>query len=363
MGMNSYPERPLVSIVTPVHNGERYLRECIDSVLAQTYRHWHYVIVDNCSTDRTFDIATEYAARDSRIRVVRNQRFVRVMENYNNAVRQTAPHSKYCKVVAADDWLFPECLDRMVTFAEAHPTVAIVGAYQLAGTGVAFPGLPYPLQVISGTDVCRMQLLGGPYVFGTPTAVLFRSDIVRSRESFFNEANLHADDEACVEFLQHHDFGYVHQILTFRRTDEGSLTSLSRRLNTSAPGLLLLLVKHGHKYLTSEELDRRIGEVLRKYYRDLGTDLLKCRDRTYWRYHRGKLAELGYPLSKVRVAAAAVAVAADLLLNPKRSLEKASARFRTGPAADAVSSVASVPAMRRLTSPIHFAEHRGPRPG
>src|SRR2546422_11003588 len=98
--------KPLVSVVTPVYNGESYLRECIDSVLAQTYSNWDYTIVDNCSSDRTLEIALEYAARDSRIRVHRNEIFVRVNENFNNAVRQISAQSQYCKVVAADDWLF-----------------------------------------------------------------------------------------------------------------------------------------------------------------------------------------------------------------------------------------------------------------
>ena len=44
---------PFVSIVSPVYNGECYLRECIESVLAQTHTHWDYTIVNNCSTDRT----------------------------------------------------------------------------------------------------------------------------------------------------------------------------------------------------------------------------------------------------------------------------------------------------------------------
>jgi glycosyltransferase involved in cell wall biosynthesis len=51
-----------VSVVTPVFNGEKYLRACIESVLAQSYDNWDYTIVDNCSTDSTLAIAHEYAA-------------------------------------------------------------------------------------------------------------------------------------------------------------------------------------------------------------------------------------------------------------------------------------------------------------
>src|SRR5258705_13800105 len=92
-------QQPLVSIVTPVYNGEEYLRECIESVLAQTSSNWEYIIVDNCSRDHTLSIAQEYAARDSRIRVHSNETFVRVIENHNIAFRQISAASRYCKVV------------------------------------------------------------------------------------------------------------------------------------------------------------------------------------------------------------------------------------------------------------------------
>src|SRR5215471_12165190 len=220
---------PLVSVVTPVYNGEAYLRECVESVLAQTYAHWDYVIVNNCSTDRTLEIAREYAARDPRIRIVENQEFVRVINNHNIAFRQISPTSKYCKVVAADDWIFPDCLEKMVKLAEEHPSVVIVQAYRLQGTKVTGDGLPYPSTVIRGNDVCRQWLLeGGPSILGAPSTLMYRSDIVRSRPAFYNESNLHADTEACLEFLEHHDYGFVHQVLTFQRMREESMTSYSQ---------------------------------------------------------------------------------------------------------------------------------------
>src|SRR5690242_19722118 len=94
---------PLVSVVTPVYNGAQYLRECVESVLDQTYSRWDFTIVNNCSTDRTLEIAQAYAAKDSRIKVHTNDRFMPVMENYNNALRQISADTCYCKVLAADD--------------------------------------------------------------------------------------------------------------------------------------------------------------------------------------------------------------------------------------------------------------------
>ena len=319
---------PLISVVTPVYNGEEYLRECIESVLAQTYANWEYIIVNNCSRDGSLAIAQEYAARDPRIRVHDNETFVGVIQNHNIAFRQISPSSAYCKVMAADDFLFPDCLEKMVRLAETHPSIAIVGAYQLWGTKVTLDGLPYSRTVIPGREVCRMQLLGGPYIFGTPTNVLLRADLVRSREAFYHEDNLHADDEGCVEFLEGRDFGFVHQILTFRRAQEGTLTSFSERFNTYSAGLMTLLVRHGQKYLTPRELDTRLRDVTRDYYRGLARVFLRGRETGVWEYHQSRMRELGRALSRARLAMAMVEVTLGVLLNPKAALEKVAARAR-----------------------------------
>lgn len=312
---------PLVSVVTPVYNGEKFLRQCVESVLGQTYQNWDYAIVNNRSSDRTLDIAQEFASRDPRIRVYTNETFVPVNGNYNNAFRKISPQSKYCKVIAADDWLSPDCLRQMVGLAEDHPSVAIVGTYALAESTVMWQGLPYPSTVVPGKDVCRSWLLGGPYVFGTASSELFRSEMVRSRQSFYNESNLHADTEACLEFLRRGDFGFVHQILVFQGTQKDSLTSFSRRMNTYLPHWLYWLTKYGPEYLTAEEQASRIRHVVKSYYGYLAKQVFLGRETEFWNYHRSKLAEYGYPLSRTRLAAAATSFGFSRL-NPQ-SLAKA----------------------------------------
>ena len=99
---------PLVSVVTPVYNGEAYLAECIESVLTQTYSNFEYIIVDNCSTDGTSKIVNEYGKKDSRIKAYRNDVLLDIIANHNHAFRLISPKSKYCKVVSGDDWIFPE---------------------------------------------------------------------------------------------------------------------------------------------------------------------------------------------------------------------------------------------------------------
>lgn len=311
--------QPLVSIVTPVHNGERYIRECIDSVLSQTYSRWNLTIVNNCSTDNTLDIVKEYAARDSRIRIHNNESFVRVMENYNTAVRQRSPESSYCKVIAADDWMFPECVGRMVALGEAHKDVAIIGAYALQGSRVVWDGLNYPSTVVPGREICRTWLLGGPYVFGTPTSLLYRTDILDSRENFFNVSNIHADAEVCLEFLEHRSFGFVHQVLTFQRVHEDSLTSMSGRLKTYLPRRLYDLTRYGPRYLSNDELADAIEKCLDDYYNFLAEQVYRGRTKEFWAFHRDKLRVLGYPLRKFRLVTAAASYAMQVASSPERA--------------------------------------------
>jgi len=313
---------PLVSVVTPVYNGEKHVAQCIESVLAQTYPRWHHTLVNNCSNDRTLEIAQAYADKDPRIKIVNNSAFVRVIANYNNAFRQTAPEAKYTKLVAADDALMPDCLERMVEFAEAHPQVAIVGAYGIRETQVLWRGLPHWTTWVPGREACRARLLGGPYLFGTPTSVLFRADAVRARDPFYNESNLHADSEVCFDILEHADFGFIHQILTIQGgTIAGSLTAFSERFQTYYSHVLYELEKYGPKYLSESELEGRIAAHLSDYYRYLGEQVWKRRGAESWSYHRGKLAGAGHPLSRARLAVAASAWVADRIGNPKRTLE------------------------------------------
>src|ERR1700733_3168327 len=126
--MRPHTSQPLVSVITPLYNNEEYLEECIESVLAQTYQNWDYTIINNRSTDGSRAIARRYAAQDSRIRVLDTDEFLRVVPNHNFALRQISPASKYCKMVFADDWIFPDCLEQMVNVAEQHSSVGIVGA-------------------------------------------------------------------------------------------------------------------------------------------------------------------------------------------------------------------------------------------
>ncbi len=319
---------PLVSVVTPVYNGGAYIAECIESVLNQTYQNFEYLIVNNCSTDDTLAIAQRYADKDRRIRVCDNTEFLGVMVNHNNAVNQISPDSKYCKVVSADDWLFPDCITQMVSLAEQHPSVGIVCCYSLEGQRVLFQGLDYSDKVVDGREICRKTMLGSiPYVLGAPTSLLYRADLVRRTRTFFPYAENapHADLSACYQALVDSDFGFVHQILTFTRVHAQSETSASFKWGRLNLALLADVIRFGPYYLGPQELQHQIQIFKDKYYAWLVVALLENTfDREFLEVQRAGMRSIGLELSAAEVVKGAIRRGLEFVERPSLTSEKIS---------------------------------------
>ena len=118
--MSQYPR---VTIGLPVYNGERFLAQAIDSILAQTYADFKLIISDNASTDTTQEISEAYAARDPRIRYVRNEKNLGASANFNQIVGMTS--SEYFKWAAHDDLLDPTYLARCVAVLDSDSDVVL----------------------------------------------------------------------------------------------------------------------------------------------------------------------------------------------------------------------------------------------
>jgi glycosyltransferase involved in cell wall biosynthesis len=124
-------QRPLVSVVMPVFNGERFLAEAIESVIAQTYSHWELVLIDDGSSDGSFRIASEYARKDARIRPFRNERNLGIVKTRNRAFVEADKTSAYFAVLDSDDVCMPERLAAQVEFLERNPGHAVIGGNTL----------------------------------------------------------------------------------------------------------------------------------------------------------------------------------------------------------------------------------------
>jgi glycosyltransferase involved in cell wall biosynthesis len=321
--------QPLVSVVTPVYNGESFLAECIESVLKQTYKNYEYIIVDNCSTDRSLEIASNYAKKDSRVRIHSNSKFVEVIENHNIAFGLISPAAKYCKVVCADDFVFPDCIMQMVEVAEANPSAAIIGSFQITEDRVKGQGFKYLSSVMPGREICRQYFLGGFRTtgFGSPTSLLYRADILRSDGGFYPNSSPHADTSACLKHLMHSDFGFVYQVLSYCRIHVETQSFKSADINRYSSAELNDIIRYGPYYLSPEELERVLKQKLSDYYQFLGASLFRFRGREFWNYHRSRLEELGHPISIPKLFKGVIIKFLREVMNPEQAVRKICKRY------------------------------------
>jgi hypothetical protein len=216
----------------------------------------------------------------------------------------------------------------MVELADANPTVLIVGAYGLREDRVAWDGLPHGTSVIDGREVCRRTLLGGPYLFGSPTSLLIRADEVRKRPEFFNEANPQADKEICFDILRNGDFGFVHQVLTFTREHAGADPSSTKKLHTSRQGDLTILMRYGGFFLSPTEFKACEKRQWKEYYSMLGSLVFQKKTPKFWQSHMTMLSTIGFRLNWIRVAGAALMGLLDLALNPLNTSKRIARKIK-----------------------------------
>jgi glycosyltransferase involved in cell wall biosynthesis len=109
-------ELPSLTIGLPVYNGERYLAQALDALLAQTYQDFELIISDNASTDRTADICQEFVARDARVKYVRQRVNIGAGPNHNAVL--TLARGRFFKWAAHDDVYAPTLLERCIEVLE-----------------------------------------------------------------------------------------------------------------------------------------------------------------------------------------------------------------------------------------------------
>ena len=124
-------KNPLVSIVTPNYNCVRFISQTIESVLAQTYENWEMLIVDDCSTDGSYEITLDYMAKDSRIKVFRNEAKSGAAISRNVALDNA--NGEYVAFLDSDDLWIPRKLEIQINFMEQNDCGFCYSRYSLIG--------------------------------------------------------------------------------------------------------------------------------------------------------------------------------------------------------------------------------------
>lgn len=120
-------DRPLISVIVPVYNVERYLSRCIDSILTQTYENLEIILVDDGSTDSSGQICEDYADKDPRIKTIHKQN-----EGLSDARNKgiEAATGAYCSFVDSDDHIAGDCIEYLYDLASANGAQIAVCGYQ-----------------------------------------------------------------------------------------------------------------------------------------------------------------------------------------------------------------------------------------
>jgi len=256
---------PTVSVCMPVYNGEAYIGEAIESVLSQGFGDFELLVMDDCSGDRTREIAGEYARADSRVILEVSPENRGMVENWNGCLRRA--RGRYIKYLFQDDILAtPDSLGTMVQVLEVRRRVSLVASARrvidarsetIRNDSFFRSGISVP-----GKEMVRYCLLKHGNVIGEPSAVMFRKE--QAARGFNPSYRQIVDLEMWFHLLEQGDFVYISEPLCGFRVHEGQQTAKN-----------IISLVH------IEDFDLLFSEYLSKGYVDMGFF-----DRSQVRYHQ-----------------------------------------------------------------------------
>jgi glycosyltransferase involved in cell wall biosynthesis len=224
-------DQHLVSIISPTYNHEKYIAECIESVLAQSYENWEMIIIDDGSTDSTYSIACEYARKDNRIRpfTQENIGIFRLGESYNFALNQSS--GKYIAILECDDVWLSEKLEIQVGVLEKDEACLLSWgkAYKSSiDLSYHYYIAPLNLEDIGSFYNKPAGIFLKPFIFKTivpALTIVIRRDALLKIGGFQQGFNLPlVDIPTTLELLMRGEFAYIDQPLGHWRMSPNQVT-------------------------------------------------------------------------------------------------------------------------------------------
>ena len=206
---------PLISVVLPVYNGQKYLREAIDSVIDQTYQNWELIIVDDCSTDNSFEIIQEYASNEKRIKIIRNDENKKLPASLNIGFENAS--GEFYTWTSDDNYYYPQALEKLHAFLVENPKYGMAYAKcRVLGT--------YDGDFWGDTPTTPKVLLDFP----VPAACfLYRQSIACKVGEYDTSISYAEDHDYWLRLLMEAPIGNLNEELYAYRRHEASLTITS----------------------------------------------------------------------------------------------------------------------------------------
>jgi hypothetical protein len=240
-------EFPKVTVLMPVFNGEAFLHEAINSILAQTFTNFEFLIIDDGSTDRSLDIIDSY--NDPRIRMEYNNNNLGLVATLNRGIDLSL--GTYIARMDCDDVSLPTRLEKQVAFMDEHPEVGVCSAWVKVIGNASQSVWNYPLE----PEVLKCWLLFES-VLPHPAAIL-RTKTFRERNLYYNSSFPHAEDyELWVRAAKKMSLMNIGEVLLLYRLHENNvgLVYSEGKMASASRIHLLQLLELGITPL-SEEMD------------------------------------------------------------------------------------------------------------
>lgn len=202
---------PFISVLMPVYNGEKYLREAIDSILNQTYTNFEFIIINDGSTDTTEEIILSY--EDERILYIKNEENLRLIRTLNKGL--DLAKGKYIARMDADDISLPSRLEKQVKFMEKNPEVGLCGTF-LKTIGNREDTVSFH----TDDNNIRFRLLFSTYL--RHPSVMIKSEIIKKYDLKYNSDYLHVEDHKMwIDISKHTQLAIIPNfLLKYRVHDE-----------------------------------------------------------------------------------------------------------------------------------------------
>ncbi|QQL50204.1 glycosyltransferase family 2 protein [Mucilaginibacter ginkgonis] len=203
--------QPLISVILPVHNGEKYLKEAVNSILNQTLVDFELIIINDGSTDNTYNILRSF--NDGRVKIINNAEKLRVVRCLNLGIQMAK--GKYIARMDADDISVLTRFEKQVEYFDAHPAIDICGSYV-----DVFGNKEFVLRTYEDHDDIKAALLFLNVV--THPSVMFKSASFKSRSLLYDEAFVNAEDYGLwIDAMDTMKFATVPMVLlNYRLHDE-----------------------------------------------------------------------------------------------------------------------------------------------
>jgi hypothetical protein len=182
----------------------------------------------------------------------------------------------------------------MVLAFQKSESIGLVSSYWVTGNELGGAGFPIQTPMLSGKECVRWYFRTGMPPFGSQTQVMYRSCLVRGQEAFYNISFSFADIQKSIEILEHCDFGFVYQVLSFTRKDNESILHQILLPMAAYPlAQYVIARRYGPGFLGVNESAPVIAKYKLQYYRALARAALRLRGRAFWRFHKVGLKALG----------------------------------------------------------------------